>query len=66
MLGLLPLAAPLLWASLAACKSLKLEPEKAEGPSIVYGVMTNGLPEYREKLVSQVETWAAGLVEQRR
>lgn len=55
----------------AACtKYLRHSEAKLEagGPraSVVYGVMTNGLPEYREKLASQVETWAAGPLEERR
>lgn len=34
--------------------------------SVVYGVMTSGGSEYREKLAAQAETWAAGLAAQGR
>jgi len=40
--------------------------QEYESSDVVYGVMTNGSPEYREKLAAQVETWAAGLARQGR
>lgn len=33
---------------------------------VLYGVMTNNKPEYREKLIAQLDTWAAGLPDQGR
>mmetsp|Transcript_17495 Transcript_17495/g.55075 ORF Transcript_17495/g.55075 Transcript_17495/m.55075 type:complete len:361 (+) Transcript_17495:75-1157(+) len=41
---------------------MQLSMHKPDAPDIFYGVMTTGLPEYREKLAAQLETWAAGAV----
>lgn len=30
-------------------------------PDVLYGVMTNGFPDFRAKFVAQLETWAAGV-----